>query len=443
MLNVSAEVNVQFPVAELGGCGSKEECRSYCDEPGNTKICLDFAEKNGLMSDQELSEARKFVAAGGKGPGGCSSKNSCEAFCNDISNMKECIAFAEKSGMMSGAELEEAKKVMQALESGATLPGGCKNKEECDAYCGGGSADRMKECIAFAKAAGFMSDEELREVDKIMGALEKGVKPPNCRGDEECAIYCADNVEECIEFGLASGMMTEENAVMLRKTGGRGPGGCLGRACESFCDNPANQEACTNYAREQGMISDDDYQKMTEGRDRFKNDFSSMPSSVRDCLRSSIGSELDKMLAGNPPSPESRDKMNACFSQMGPPPGSQSGTPSGGDDYNRPPEGIYVPPGGHDGASPTDQYRAGSEPERFEGYGGTYQPPANITEPPEGYVAPSQDGSSIDSRVPSTSDQPLPVGPESAPSTEGSEPTSYAGEQGMAALISIFLGVFR
>ena len=70
--------NIKFPVAELGGCTSETECRSYCDKPENAPACLDFAEKNNLMEKGELETARKFVASGNKGPGGCTGKDSCE-----------------------------------------------------------------------------------------------------------------------------------------------------------------------------------------------------------------------------------------------------------------------------------------------------------------------------------------------------------------------------
>lgn len=314
-----AEPDVQFPVNELGGCGSKEECHAYCEISENIEPCLNFAEKNGLMSASEISEAKKFVAMGGKGPGGCTTKNSCESFCNNTANIKECLLFAEKSGMMSDKELEEAKKVAKFLESGGSLPGGCRNKTECDSYCKSSNANNMKECVTFAKEAGFLSEEELEQVDMLLVALEKGVPPPNCRGDKECAVYCAEpeNLEECAAFSLASGRMTEKEVELMRKYGGKGPGGCIGNECDTFCDDPENSEACFNFAKDRGDIpADHDYQKMKEGRDRFRSDFESMPVATQDCLRDSIGDELDNMLKGNPPPEDTRAKMEECWKKM-------------------------------------------------------------------------------------------------------------------------------
>lgn len=423
----AAQQNVSFPVKELGGCNSKEACHAYCEESRNMAACLSFAEKNGLMSERELSDARKFMAAGGKGPGDCTTKASCEAFCNNVSNISACIAFAEKNGMMSGDELKEAKKVMKALEAGVAFPGGCRSREECDAYCGGSDPSHMKECIMFAKAAGLMSDEEAREVDKVLSALEKGVKPPKCRGDEECAMYCSQekNIEECAAFMSASGMATEEEIALFRKTGGRGPGGCLGRECETFCDNPANNEVCAVYARENDDAPESGG-KGDEGRDRFRSDFEKMPASVRRCLQNSIGAELDKMLRGNPPSSEAAVKMRACFEQMRPPVSeSQSIPPSdgyGSEGYTLPPE-SYIRPGSEVRISPPML-------------------------PQEGTITPTPTSTESYIPVPATG-TPAPLFPEGGTNTNTStpppiiEPVSVSPGQAAAALLMVFFGMLR
>lgn len=363
----SADMDVQFPVAELGNCGSKEECYTYCEISENMDACLAFAEKNQLMDQKEIREARKFVAAGSKGPGGCTGKKSCETYCNNVAHMSECLAFAEKTGMMSDEEMEEAKKIAAYLDKGGQLPGGCSSREECDSYCGGSDPAKMKECINFAMSAGFMSEEEAKEIDKVMTALDKGVRPPKCRGDEECAVYCSqtENVEECAAFMLASGMATPREVELLRKTGGKGPGGCVGKACETFCDDPVNKDVCTNYALQNGFISKEEYEGRGEGRGRFKKDFETMPAGVQSCLRNSIGTEVDKMLADNPPSSETREKMNSCFEQMRPP----------SDEFSRPAE---------EGSS----YRGEGRPS------GDFRPPTNYPNRSSGEYSPMMDGSS-------------------------------------------------
>src|SRR3989344_4858404 len=126
--------DIQYPVPELGNCTSEANCRSYCDKPQNTEACLAFAEKNNLMSSEELAMAKKFSAAGDKGPGGCTGKDSCETYCNDISHIEECIAFAEENDFLPPEELKEAQKVRDAIRRGAKPPA-CGSKKACDSYC--------------------------------------------------------------------------------------------------------------------------------------------------------------------------------------------------------------------------------------------------------------------------------------------------------------------
>ena len=223
-----------YPIPELGDCTDKENCREFCEEPENLSPCLDFAEEHGLMSDEELAQARRFEAAGGEGPGGCTSADSCKEYCEgDISRIDECVAFAEENDLIPEEELAEVRQVQAAIKSGTKFPGDCRNKRECDEYCG--NAERMEECMDFALKAGFMKDDERAEAEKVLVALRKGVKPPACAGrggKAACDAYCSDGNEshfdECIAFAEAAGFMSESELRMARITGGKGPLGCRG-----------------------------------------------------------------------------------------------------------------------------------------------------------------------------------------------------------------------
>lgn len=330
----SVAENIQYPVAELGNCQNETACRAYCDKPANREKCLDFAQKNNLMSQEEIDAARKFMTIG-KGPGNCSTKESCEKYCDEISHIDECVAFAEKSGILPPKELEEAKKVRDAIKQGVKPPP-CGNKKSCDVYCS--SADHMEECITFAQAAGLMDEKEKQETQKVLEAIKKGVKPPQCRGKEECDVYCSEenHFEECIKFAEAAGFMSAEDAEMARKTGGKGPGNCRSKEqCEAFCASPDNQESCFNFAKEHGFIKQEDIQKMEEGKQRFQEMMSQAPPKVIECLNASIGAGMMEKLksgAAMPPR-EIGDKMRTCFeSVMGAPGvgGDQMGPPGNG-----------------------------------------------------------------------------------------------------------------
>ena len=139
--------------------------------------------------------------------------------------------------------MEEVKKV-RAIDKGVKPPA-CKSKKECDSYCS--SPDNMEECLAFAEAASFMPPEELANAKKVLAAVKQGIKPPACKGKEECDTYCSDerNFEECINFAEAAGFMRPEEVEMAKKTKGKGPGGCRGKEeCESFCQKEENTEVC-------------------------------------------------------------------------------------------------------------------------------------------------------------------------------------------------------
>jgi hypothetical protein len=327
------EDNIQYPVAELDGCKDKDACKAYCDLPQNMKACVEFAKKNGLMSAQELQEAEKFLALGGKGPGGCTGKAACEIYCDDTRHTAECIKFAIENELLLGQELEEAKKALAAIEKGATPPP-CRGKKECDAYCE--EPSHMEECINFGIQAGFIQGKELEDAQKMLAAVKKGAVPPKCKGKEECDIYCRqeEHFQECTDFALAAGFMTEEEAAMARKTGGKGPGGCRGKEeCDAFCNNPANQQTCMQFGIDNGLIPPEELQKMEEGKKMMRQSLAQAPGEVIACLQEQLGSDMvEKMKNGTAmPSQNAGDQMRQCFEKFMPMgPGGQPGMAPGG-----------------------------------------------------------------------------------------------------------------
>jgi hypothetical protein len=395
------EVDIVYPVAELGNCKNEKECRSYCDKQENMDACLNFAEKYNLISDEELEMAKKFAKVG-KGPGGCTSKDSCEAYCDDISHMDECLVFAERHGIIPPEELKEAKQVQAALKKGLKQPGNCRNKKECDVYCNEpahmeeciafadaagflppedredaqkvlaaikqgakpppcrgkkecdsycSKPENMKQCMEFAIAAGFMKPEEMKEAQKVLDAIKKGVNPPPCRSKEECDIWCAEsdeNMTVCTKFAAAAGFMSEKDAEMALKTGGKGPGGCRGKdQCEKFCQDPANEEICFNFAKEHGMIPEEDLKNMEQGKKQMMQVLEQAPPKIAECLKETVGVEvLEKLKAGTfMPSRELGEKMRECgekmMEKMGPPQGMMPSK----EEMIAPSEGMTMPEG--------------------------------------------------------------------------------------------------
>ncbi|TSA45210.1 hypothetical protein D4R51_02315 [bacterium] len=330
---VNPMVSIRYPVPELGNCGSETECKTYCDDSAHLGACLSFAQAHNLMSANEIQMAKKFSGTGAKGPGGCTSKDNCETYCNNTDNINECVAFAEQNNLMPKEQLAEAKKVQAAIASGIKPPA-CGGKQACDKYCQ--DTAHVEECMAFAKAAGFMTPEEAKNSDKVIAAIKKGVKPPACRGSE-CDKYCAEpaHTEECIAFSEAAGFMTSQEAGIARKTGGKGPGGCVGKEqCDAFCNNTDNQETCFSFGKDNGLIPPDQLQKMEEGKMQFTESLKQAPAQVLTCISGVVGADsLEKFKNGTllPPR-DIGDKVGECFRQ---------GMPPGG-----PGEGGNIPPAG-------------------------------------------------------------------------------------------------
>ena len=383
----SSKDDIVYPVAELGNCSGEQKCMAYCDQPKNMKACLAFAEKHNLFSAEELAKAKKFLEIGDAGPGGCANAIECENYCNNINHIDECLAFAEERGFMEPDELEEARAVQRALAGGAQLPGGCTNKDSCEAYCQ--TSNHMKECIEFAEKAGFIPPEELAEAKKVLVAIERGITPPPCMGREECDAYCSEpehfegcmtfaaaaglipedeieemqmvlkaikqgatpppcrgkdecdaycsepeHFEQCVSFAEAAGFMNPKEVEMARKTGGKGPGNCRGREeCEAFCKNPANQETCFSFAKEHGMISEEDTRQMKEGRKDFN--FEQFPPEVKTCIENALGRYVISEEPQN-----IGPIIEQCFREFG------AGEPPHDGDF------VSPPPGGKTGICP-------------------------------------------------------------------------------------------
>ena len=248
-----------------GGCRGDEECRLYCENSDHLEECINFAEKYGFLSDDELAEAKKILPLikAGRTPGGCKSKEQCEAYCEKSENMDSCLIFGEENGLIPPEELAMAKKMLPLMKAGAT-PGGCKNKAQCESYCQNG--DNMRVCLAFAEEQGIIPQEELEMAKKFLPLMERGETPGGCKSKEQCEAYCdgEGHFEECIDFGIKTGFIKPEEAEMIKKAGGKGPGGCKSKeSCEAYCNEDDHMDECIEFAEKAGIL-DPEQKKMIE-----------------------------------------------------------------------------------------------------------------------------------------------------------------------------------
>jgi len=305
-----------------GNCKTQKECEEYCANPGHQDACLTFAAEHGLISEKEYQDARmvtKVLKAGGQLPGGCKNRAECENYCSDTSRADECLGFAEKAGLMSPEEIKEAQMALKAILSGIKPPGNCQNKKQCDAYCKDSS--HIEECLGFAEKAGFVSAKEAAEAKKMLPLIAKGETPGGCKTKKECEAFCdlPENSDSCLSFAEKTGLISKEEAEMARKTGGKGPGGCRSKqACEEFCNKVENQNECFKFAEKYDLITPDKLAAIKEGMGRVRAGLAQAPEEVVNCLKTNLGEDIiSKIESGDfMPSQQMGNQMKNCFEKF-------------------------------------------------------------------------------------------------------------------------------
>lgn len=321
-LSALAQTNaggITFPVAELGNCGSQNECKTFCDDPANSDACFAFATAHNLVSDsnvkaqEELKNQRKdAIETGGGGPGGCNSEASCRAFCDDPTHAEECLNFVKKHELVSKEDLkqleqnvEQVKRRTEVIKTG-NGPGGCNSQESCQAFCA--DATNRKTCFEYAREHQLLAKEELDRIEKE-DIRRPQTGPGGCTSKEACDAFCRtpQNVEACLNFAVTNGYINENQANQFRQfntqvQGGRGPGGqgqkgfgpqvrgpkeaqidvakaqallektdgpggCKSfEECSTFCNDPANEETCFAFAREHELMPTEEIQRVEKLR---------------------------------------------------------------------------------------------------------------------------------------------------------------------------------
>ena len=303
IVQAASKSDIVFPIAELGNCKSETDCHQYCeqrDSPDIIKACVAFAKRYNILPADEIARAEKFadISATG-GPGGCKSEQKCVAYCGDISHIQECVAFAEKYGVISPQDLAQAKTIANALQAGLKFPGGCTSKASCTAYCENG--DHIDECLVFADKTGVLPPKELAEAKRVAPFIKSGQTPGGCKSKAACETYCEDSShnEDCVNFFEKAGFVNKEDADILRKTNGQRPGNCKSKEeCQQFCSDPTNQQTCIDFAKKAGFLSPEESGYLDKFKD-FSTCFEITSPEVRSCLVDSLGQDtIDLMKKG-------------------------------------------------------------------------------------------------------------------------------------------------
>ena len=180
--------HITFPISELGNCGSKDECKAYCDASAHVDACIAFGERSGLMKKEEAKVARDFSKQ--TGPGGCRGVE-CKTYCEDSAHFDACVAFAKERGLQPPPE--QATKIIQAIKDNGG-PGGCKSFEECSTFCSDpGNHDA---CRTFATEHQLDVGDNVQNVDqqgpqidesKAEAVLKEKGGPGGCTTSASCA----------------------------------------------------------------------------------------------------------------------------------------------------------------------------------------------------------------------------------------------------------------
>ncbi len=197
-----------------GGCKGAGACRAYCEDTAHQQECIDFAEENGMMSHDDAARAR--TVTGQTGPGGCRGEQ-CRAYCQEAAHADECLSFAQSHGLIKPDEAAAAKKFLQATAEGG--PGGCQGIQ-CRDYCG--DPLHRDECILFAKSKGLIQPDVAKQIEagqKIEQVVRESGGPGGCKNNDECRAYCADpaHVEECVAFAASHGNVSQDAARAMLK----------------------------------------------------------------------------------------------------------------------------------------------------------------------------------------------------------------------------------
>jgi len=313
---------ITFPIPELGNCTDRESCRSYCNDLNHMSACVDFAQAHGLTNKDEAALAKKYIlkVQNKETPGGCTSPDSCNQYCQSISHLNECLSFAKENGV-SDDNVREGAQVATYLASGGKTPGGCDTKDACEAYCK--DSAHLTECIAFAKNAGMLkrmaAEQGLPEgqFEKLLQLTQDGQAPGGCKSKDQCESYCKDqsHLAECVNFGVKAGFVTQDQADKIIKIGGKGPGGCDSEtACKTYCSDPKNTEVCFKFGEENNLIPPDELKATKEGIVQLKLGLDQAPPEIKACLTSVLGADnIAAIQAGTfVPGPAIGEQLKQC-----------------------------------------------------------------------------------------------------------------------------------
>lgn len=315
--------SLTFPIAELGGCASKQDCKTYCDNIDHADACLTFAQAHGLMTKDEVAGAKKVtiaIKADGR-PGNCAGPEDCRKYCSDKSHADECLAFAQKHNLISKEDVSRVGKIVDLIKNGKT-PGGCDSKDSCETYCSDSS--HSDECLKFAADIGIIKSEDIQARKQLM----QSGGPGGCSSKEACHEYCNDSAhqQECMDFAKIHNLVKKEDAQATDQSTAQLRTGLNLPDLAKHCLAGAVDDSTLQQIHDGDLIPDSDTaakiktcldQAQTQIKKSAQDLFKSAPPEVKACLQQNVPAGLQKLQNGTAPSVEDADKIKNCLHKNG------------------------------------------------------------------------------------------------------------------------------
>ncbi|MBI4155855.1 MAG: hypothetical protein HY507_01315 [Candidatus Zambryskibacteria bacterium] len=273
-----------------GNCQGQSQCEAYCGTPNHFAECADFGEKAGIMTKEETDMMRKIARSGlTKFPGNCTSKGSCDTYCKAEEHFDECIDFAEKAGFVSKEDVKFARKT-----HGKT-PGDCargvtsaeEGKKACSAYCA--KSENQKVCMDFAVQVGLISEDDAKELSGGGSLEDFNACLPHI---DPKMLQCFDVLGKDAFEKLKAGQVPDDfNDIKTMVGKMKEVRSCINkRVDESFSKLPADGFVCLEKEFGSNPI-----EKIKSGRISCR-DFSGAEERIKACMMDKQLSQLDACL---------------------------------------------------------------------------------------------------------------------------------------------------
>ncbi len=216
-----AEDKTLYPILELGGCSSRQDCFDYCEIPENTPACWSYNKyvlRQNVLGVTTQTPEEKAQALGVTFPvtelGNCSSVSECSKYCTLLINQKSCLEFAKKSNLNSQKKILESVKKKKLLDNAQGVLG-CSDLETCRLYCNV-SINRSK-CLEFARNMGAQKLVPSTAPQPTLppGVFEVAQNELGCDSVLSCKEMCniAENFKKCEKFAKEHNLLGDREQI--------------------------------------------------------------------------------------------------------------------------------------------------------------------------------------------------------------------------------------